>query len=356
MRRISSLLLLVAAAISSLLLIESPASAQEKSGGGGQSKPAPVPATRAAAAGVLTSTDEDYRIGASDVIEIQVEDAPELSGTWRVNANGTFPMPYVGRVSAKDKTTDELQKEITEALRGRYLKAPQVAVLVKQINSRAFFIQGAIRSPGVFYIEGHPSLLELITVAGGLADNHGSVAFIIRRVKSPGASQTAEPKAVDVAMPDGVVAVPQQEGNDPSFDVRSVNISGLFKGRLDQNAFLEPGDIVNIPVADVFFVAGEVNAPGSFQLKEGTTLRQAISLAQGTTFEAAKSRGLIFRDDAAGKRSEIPIDIDAIMSGKKEDVQILANDIIIVPNSRFKSIAGAMLKALGLSSARLPIR
>src|SRR5688500_20399470 len=96
--------------------------------------------------------------------------------------------------------------------------------------------------------------------------------------------------------------------------------------------FLEPGDIINIPLADVFFVAGEVNAPGEFSLKDGTTLRQAISMAQGMKFEAATSRGIIFRDDPSGKREEMRIDIGAVMNGKKQDVAIVPNDIIIVPN------------------------
>ncbi len=121
--------------------------------------------------------------------------------------------------------------------------------------------------------------------------------------------------------------------------------------------FLEAGDIINIPQADVFFVAGEVNAPGEFSLKEGTTLRQAISMAQGMKFEAATSRGIIFRDDASGKREEMRIDIGAVMNGKKQDVAIMPNDIIIVPNSQFKSVGGALLRAFGLTTVqRVPGR
>jgi polysaccharide biosynthesis/export protein len=136
-----------------------------------------------------------------------------------------------------------------------------------------------------------------------------------------------------------------------------VPLTPIFQqGRFDQNVRLEPGDIVNIPPAKVFFVAGEVRAPGSFQLKEGTTLRQAISLAQGYTFRAALNRGVIFRDDPeTGKRAEIRIDIGAVMDGKKPDVPILPNDVIIVPNSRMKSVSGALLQALGVNSMRVPI-
>src|SRR6185295_15536121 len=106
----------------------------------------------------------------------------------------------------------------------------------------------------------------------------------------------------------------------PKYELKSSNIIGLLKGRFDQDVLLEPGDIINIPASDVFFVAGEVNAPGSFALKEGTTLRQAISLAQGTNFKAALGKGVIFRENASGKQEEVHVDIGAVMSGKKQDI------------------------------------
>src|SRR5205085_5147086 len=90
---------------------------------------------------ILVATDQDYRIGPRDVIEIKVDDAPELcvQGV-SVNADGTFLMPYLKRMKAAGRTTDELAKEIADGLRGRYLKDPNVMVFVKQFNSRAFFI------------------------------------------------------------------------------------------------------------------------------------------------------------------------------------------------------------------------
>jgi protein involved in polysaccharide export with SLBB domain len=140
------------------------------------------------------------------------------------------------------------------------------------------------------------------------------------------------------------------------YELVKVNINGLLRGNFDQNVMIVPGDIVHIPPTDVFFVAGEVNAPGWFALKEGTTLRQAISLAQGANFNAAADRGIIFREDpATGKRDEIKVDIPAVMNGKKPDIPIAANDIVIVPNSRLKSIGGTLLRAFGVNSARMPL-
>ncbi len=294
---------------------------------------------------VIVSPEEDYAIGPSDVIEIAIEDAPELSRVFRVGADGAIEMPFLGRLAVAQKTAQSLSKIIADRLRGEYLNNPQVSVMVKQINSRTYFIQGAVRRPGLYQIEGRPSLLKLITIAGGLNDNYGSTAFIIHETKS----QTTEIS--------NVKAEASEDDANARYELMKVNINGLLRGNFDQNVEITPGDIIHIPPTDIFFVAGEVNAPGSFQLKEGTTLRQAISLAQGTNFQAAGSRGLIFREDpATGKRQEIKVDIPSVMSGKQEDLTIMANDIIIVPNSRLKSVGGTLLRAFGVNATRLPVR
>ena len=318
---------------------------------------------------ILVSPDEDYRIGPRDVIEIRVEDAPELSQPYPINADGTFLMPYLKRVKAEGKTPEELAIIIADGLRGRYLKDPQVLVSVKQYHSRTFFIQGSVRRPGVYQIEGRPSLLKLVTVAGGFADNYGSSAYVIREVKpkKDDSSKKEDPSKKEDSSKNGssensgqmtqvadrTQATGSQAEEAPEYEFITVNITGMLKGQTEKNIFLEPGDIVNIPPLDVFYVAGEVNAPGSFQLKEGTTLRQAISLAQGTTYNAAAGDGIIFRDDlVTGKRQEIKVDVGQVMKGKKEDIAILPNDIIIVPNSKFKAVGNAILKAFGMGAAQ----
>jgi len=324
-----------------------------------QSQPPPVqtPAVRPQSPSILVASDDDYRIGPRDVLEIQVEKAPELGGTFPVNSAGTFLMPYLGRTTAVQKTTEELAREIEDGLRGRYLKNPRVTVTIKQYNSRSFYIQGSVRSPGVYQIDGRASLLKLIVLAGGLAENHGSTAFIIREVKDKytGRVSDSSPKAdtdVHTSSPARSGQSSQDDaGKQEEYEMISANIAGLLKGQFDQNVMIEPGDVVNIPTTDVFFVAGEVRAPGSFPLKEGTTLRQAISLAQGTLFKADTSHGVIFREEPDGSRHGIRVDVGDVMKGKKEDIVLAANDMVIIPNSRMKSIGGTFLQAFGMSVA-----
>jgi polysaccharide export outer membrane protein len=322
---------------------------------------------------VIVAPGEDYRIGPSDVIEIVVDDAPELSRSFRVSGDGAIVLPFLGRVTAQQRTPDELAAFIADRLRGDYLQNPQVSVKVLQINSRTYFIQGSVRRPGLYQIEGEPSLLKLITIAGGLSENYGSTAFIIREIKTGVAIQGARSGDAPIHSVDSKANGDLNNGSSAmmldapraaadlaasaKYELLKVNINGLLRGNFDQNIAIGPGDIVHIPPTDVFFVAGEVNAPGSFPLKEGTTIRQAISLAQGATFQAAAGRSIIFREDpASGKRQEIQIDVPAVMNGKKEDIPILANDIVIVPNSRVRSVTGTLLRAFGINATRIPVR
>ncbi|MBO0723385.1 MAG: polysaccharide biosynthesis/export family protein, partial [Blastocatellia bacterium] len=303
--------------------------------------------------------DRDYRISAGDVIQLQIEDAPELSHFYRVNSAGFIEMPVLEMVEAQKRTTFELARIIAKRLReAEYLKTPNVLVTIKQYYSQTFFIQGSVRNPGVYQTEGYPSLLTMIGLAGGLAGDHGSVAFILRprKQQKQGPDPNNQTSQDQAATPGLLAQFPGGVGDDSppdsDYDLVRVNIGALYKGQDDQR--LEPGDIVNIPRADVFFVSGEVRAPGSFPLKDGTTLRQAIALAQGMTFNAKSSRGIIFREDPLrGSREEIMVDIADVMDGKRADIPILANDVIIVPNSRTKSVGSVLLTAFGYNAARL---
>jgi polysaccharide export outer membrane protein len=297
---------------------------------------------------ILISPEQDYRIGSRDVIEIQVEDAPELSVTRDISSAGTFLMPYLGRMLAKGKTPEQLAREIADGLRDKYLKDPRVNVLVKAYNSRSFLIMGAVRNPGVYQIESQADMFELIVLAGGLVEPHGAFAFVIRKIKQEegeesqqvAAASEEQTKPGELSSPVGV-----------KYEMIKVNITGLLKGHFEQNRTILPGDVVHVPPSDTFFIAGEVNAPGQFALKEGTTLTQAISLARGFKYEAAKNRGIIFREnEKTGERDMMKVDLGAVMDGKSPDMKIQANDIIMVPGSKWKAISGAMLRGLGMNT------
>ncbi len=295
--------------------------------------------TIVADAGAAAGTE--YTIKGGDLVSLYIIAMPELSRDYTVTAEGTIDVPFLGEIAVLKKTSREVSALVADKLRGDFLVNPQVSATVKPlVVTHRYFIQGAVRAPGVYNFEARPTLLELISVAGGLNATYGATAFVIHKVPEikaePAAGEDAESPA--------------------EYELRQANINALLRGEFSENLRIDADDIVQIPAADVFFVAGEVRAPGSFALKEGTTLRQAISLAQGTSPTAAPSRGVIFREDSAGQKREIPVDVGDIMKGKDPDIAILANDIIVVPNSKAKSVFLPVLSAFGTSAAYIPTR
>ena len=310
----------------------------------------------AASSGLLTEVMEDYRISPGDVVDIQVDRAAELSGAYHVSAAGTFEMTYLGQVPARDRTREELVNLITVGLKGGYLKNPRVTITIKrQPPSRStLYLQGSFRHPGAYQVEGRPSFLKLISIAGGLEKDYGSTAFIFRETDPQGAG----PKATEGVPGLTSTRSPSESAGESEarYEMHMVNVRDLLKGDLSQDSTIKSGDIINIPPTDMFFVAGEVRRPGAFPLREGTTLSQAISLAEGPTFKAAGSATILRIDQQTRRRLQIEVrDIRAIMKGTKQDLAIQADDIVTIPNSKLKSVANVLLTGLG-ASVRVPFR
>lgn len=333
--------------LSFLIIIALPVKAQE-----GVTRQAPRTSERSSSQPIDQFPAEQRRILPGDVLDIQVEKAPELSGQFKVDAKGEIYMKFLGNIMTRDLTLDELNQKITEGLRGRYLTNPEVRVAMSEYYKNSFIIQGAVKKPGVYqFIEERPTFWTLIVNAGGFEKECGTTAFVIRTSKISSTQESGQTVEADKK------GDSKETENDVNLnrEVIRVKISGLMKGDLRQDIQLLPGDVVTVPSADVFFIAGEVNAPGRFTLAEGTTLRQAISLAQGTTLTAAKGKGKIFRENSTtGSLEELAVDIGAVMEGKKPDIPLVANDIVVVPGSRFKSVGTALLRSLGLSTIRIP--
>src|SRR5262245_44604692 len=202
----------------------------------GQTQPqrpetAPPPKTGSGSAGASTDTggpdtahvfiidnnNDDYKLATKDVIEVIVDDAPELSIKYTIPNSGMVPLRFLGNTKISDMTTDEVSALIADRLRGRYLKDPKVYVSVIQFNSRTFFIQGAVRTPGAYVVSGRLSLFKLMTIAGGLQENHGGTAYIFREAK-PKAEKLETGQLSDTEKKLKQL-VDNAKGNDPAAEV-----------------------------------------------------------------------------------------------------------------------------------------
>jgi polysaccharide export outer membrane protein len=293
------------------------------------------------------SSTHDYRIGAEDLLEIAVFEAPELDRTLRVSANGQISLPLLGSSQAAGLTSRELEVVIQELLRRSYMKDPHVSVFVKDMQSHPVSVFGAVKKPGVFQIRGSKRLIEVLSMTEGLSDDAGDTVVVMRQ---------AQPAGTTVPMVDGgpasAPALQEKAGNGAatqavaggsvSRETLNINLKDLLNSPDSRsNVLIYPGDVIKVTPAGVVYVVGEVKKPGGFVLKtnENISVLQALALAEGPTRTSARSRVRIIRNDGTtGARVEIPIDLGKILAGKLPDPILLPKDIVFVPNSAGRSV------------------
>jgi polysaccharide export outer membrane protein len=111
---------------------------------------------------------EDYRIGPLDALDITVLQEPELTSKLiPVDAFGNVNLPLVGDIRAGGKTASELSKEIAARYGEKYLRNPQVSVVVSKPVAQKVVVQGAVIEPGVYQIDGPTTLLGALSLAKG---------------------------------------------------------------------------------------------------------------------------------------------------------------------------------------------
>jgi len=272
------------------------------------------------------SETSESRIGSDDLLNISVFEAPEMNSTVRVSASGEISLPLLGAVHAAGLTPRELESVLQVHLRRTYMKDPHVGVFVQELQSHPISVVGAVKMPGVFQIRGTKTVIEVLSMAQGLADDAGDTVLI-----QQGAGY-AEPANSNGSQP----TAPGKNG-----EIEEINLKKLLESADSAlNLPVRPGDIVKVPRAGIVYVVGEVQKPGGFVLQnnENISVLQALALAEGPTHTSAISRTRIIRTDpATGKRTEIPMNLGKIFSGKAPDTFLQPKDIVFVPNSAAKS-------------------
>lgn len=269
----------------------------------------------------------DYVVGSGDLLRIDVFDVPDLSREVRVGESGYISLPLIPvKVRVAGLTAFQVEEKLAELLQVNGLvKNPQVVVFVREQRSQPITVIGAVRTPRVIQAIRQMSLLEVLSEAGGIAEDAGSTVIVTR-----------QPAAESVK--DG--APPTEKPASQTFAIQLKDL--LETGDAQFNIPVYGGDTVSVPRGGIIYVAGAVERPGGFVLtsdsEEMTTLK-AIALAQGLKGTARPGDAVIIRRDAAtGKNQEIDVNLSKIMGRKAQDVPLLANDILFVPDSTGKKV------------------
>jgi polysaccharide export outer membrane protein len=267
-----------------------------------------------------------YTIGAGDILDIHVNDEESVSGRYQVDQDGKVKVPLLsGAIPAAGTTTFEFANRLRDELRKQdILREPSVTVLIARGMTQNVSVLGAVMRPGTYAIEKPTSLLDLLSLAGGLAPNAGSSLTISHHGDTRGPS------------------IATASDNSEKESTISIDLTTLMSAKVPSTKLtVHPGDVVTISSAPIIFVVGAVTKPGAFTVQDqnpGMTVLQAVAMAEGTKSTASLGRTIIVRKSSKdAERQEIPVDLKKVMRGKEKDEVLEANDILFVPESGLKA-------------------
>jgi len=279
------------------------------------------------------NTKSSYILGPNDQISVRALDAEEISDkSYRISAAGDVTFPMIGRIKAAGLTVEELESALVKALQ-EFIRYPKVAVTVTEFHSQPVSVIGAVTTPGVQQLQGDKSLIEVLSMAGGVRNDAGSSITITRKREW------------------GVLPLPEAKV-DPTgkFSTGEIKLKNVLGARNpEQNIVIRPDDVISVTRNEIVYVLGAVKRAGGFPMNENDTLSvlQALSLAEGLERTASPKETKILRlMPGATRRTEVLVNLDSIFSGKAEDVALQQDDILFIPDSKQKRAVLRTLEAL----------
>ncbi|MGH9468612.1 MAG: polysaccharide biosynthesis/export family protein [Terriglobales bacterium] len=258
---------------------------------------------------------QNQQLEPGDLIAVQVAGAPELRTEARLAPNGTFTMPYTGRVRLEGETAAQASRTLAARLRQNYLLDPQVQVVVRAFAPEPVTVLGAVRAPGVYSARTYPDLGAMLAAAGG--------------VRAPAAARVL----VEPGQGEPITAVP---------------VTALERGSTAAAMRLRAGYVIRVAPGGQVYVGGNVARPGAYPIPaSGMTMLEAISLAGGALRNSRLGQTRIVHRDPGGKLATEWVNAGSVMQGHAPDPHLHPFDLVYIPWSPAKAgtIAGVQLAA-----------
>lgn len=240
-----------------------------------------APAQAAAQAPVQSPADNEnaaYVLGAGDVIEVDVLGQSEFKTRARIRTDGTIALPYLGNVNVQGDTPISFAQRVAAQLSsGGYYISPVVSVEVVGYASRYVIVLGAVAQPGIQPIDRNYRVSEMLARAGGIRDNAADYVTLVRAAG--------------------------EELNLP--------YEKIARGGGADDPTVEAGDKLFVPLAELYYIYGQVNAPGEYPLKDQMTVRKAIARGGGLTASGSERRVSVYR---GGEKVKLALN-DVIQAG-----------------------------------------
>jgi len=285
------------------VLAQTPAASAPQS-----SKPADEASTNSAGTAHHPVANSNAKLGAGDLVEVNVFGAPDLSTKARISGAGELYLPLINYLHVAGLSTDEAQELIQKRLAdGGFVLSPHVSIFVDESASQAVTVVGEVNHPGEYAAIGDRRLFDILSAAGGLTEKAGRVVTIEHR-------------------------------DDPSHKV-VLQLSANLTEDTQSNVEVEPGDTIVVSRAGIVYVVGDVQRPSGFVMEDNSlSVLKALALAGGSTRTSALNKTKILRQTAHGVE-EIPVPLKKILYAKVPDVAMMKGDVLFIPGSSAKAAA-----------------
>src|SRR3989442_5133654 len=228
-----------------------------------------------------SNVKSSYILGPNDQITVHALDAEEISDKpYRISAAGDVTFPMIGKVKAAGLTVEELESVLVKALQ-EFIRQPKAAVAVSEFRSQPVSVIGAVTNPGVLQLQGNKTLVEVLSLVGGVRNDAGSSIKITRKREwGP------------LPLPDAKLDASGQ------FSTAEIKLKDVLGARNpEQNIPIRPNDVISVTRNEIVYVLGAVKKAGGFPMAERDTLSvlQALSLAEGLDRTASPKNAKILR-------------------------------------------------------------
>jgi polysaccharide export outer membrane protein len=269
------------------------------------------------------SSKDMYKVGINDIIRVDVLGHKDLEVIATVAVDGTISFPHLGSVYVKDKTLEEIKKELTEKLSEGYVKFPVVSVSLIKTMSKNIFINGEVAKIGAIPFEKDMTIIKALSMAGGIREGGHYGKLKVRRGQK------------------GAVGYKNI--------VESELDNGIIKNKEIEDMLLQPDDILIVERNKTFLIKGEVTKRGKFIITKDMTVLRAILEAGGVSADGLYGTIKIRRKEegeTGGYKVYVESKLhDGVIENKEvEDTLLQPDDILIVERNKTFLIKGEIAK------------
>lgn len=264
----------------------------------------------------LTSGEEVILPGNN--LELWVNEDTSFNGRYQVRRAGYVILPQVGRVQVAGKTIGQAEAAVRKALQATQLR--RATVMIERF-------EGVTDEPGpMIYLSGEFNSPRPYRIPAGTAPTLVSVIL-----SSGGVSERADLTRVKVMRMAANRSV-----------VEEVNVKKILEGAsggLGNDVTLTEGDVVVVPSGslNLVYVTGRVKKPGSYRVGENEKLTVYGAVLQSGGFDHFADLGdvHVLRAMPDGTKAKLPVSIKEVQKGRRPDVILQPNDIVVVPEKWF---------------------